>query len=143
MKQNDKILKLTYGVFVCTLIGFIFSISLGVKDKEIYNYLIAASNCFLLSTINCILMLKESSKLLKRKLDIKEIIISVLPYSLISFMLGLIYMLILDEGFDIKICKVSRFITALYQTFVALVISTTMADNIITKYEESIKNKKV
>lgn len=142
MKEKDIILKLTYGVFICSIVGFIFPISLGVKDKEVYNYLILASNCFILTTINCILMLKYTYDTFKMKLEIKTVIFKILPYSLISFMLGLIFMLILDEGFNVKICEIQRFVTALYQMFFSVIVSTIMANDAIIRCEGSIKEFK-
>lgn len=121
--MSDKRFKsyLTTGVFISTIVNFFLTLIIGVKDKEIYNYIILGT-CALSTTFITIIMI--NIELYKNdKISIKKFIISSLVLSLISFAIGfLIEMLIINKLFKVDICNIDKTINTLYQTILGVII---------------------
>lgn len=144
MKKEDIIKQLIPGVIVGLILGFVLTILVGVNSENpIPNYIGGAMCCFVPTLLNCIIVLKGTAKVLKRKLSIGQSLIKTLPYALSALLFGFVFVAIIIEKFlGINTCEINIIITAVYQSVLGVIVSTISAYFALKQYEKSVKYKR-
>ena len=144
MKSKDIIKQLLPGIAVGFILGFILVNLVGVNETDVIpNYIGGALCCLVPTLLNCLVVLKMTAKSLNRKLSFKDAILRTLPYLGGSIIIGLIVVIGLVEkvmGIDLR--TISVLITAIYESFLGVVVSTLFAYIALKKYVKDVKYTK-
>ena len=135
--MSNKRLKsfLSMSIIFGFIIDFFFTLILGTREKEIYNYLVSG----ICAVIPCIIFILFINIELKKygRLNIKKNIIFGIIFLIISFIVSFfIEMLIVDMLFKKDINNIVRIVNALYQSTLGVIVST----NFNYDYFNFIKN---
>ena len=141
MKSKDIAKQLLPGIIVGFLLGFLLTMIVGVNTKNpIPNYIGGAMCCFVPTLLNCIIVLKGTSKHLDRKLSISKAFLQTLPYAFIALLIGFgVVAIYIEQVLGLNTCEMSKLITALYQAVLGVVVSTISAFIALKQYEKKVK----
>ena len=135
--MNNKELSnyISMSVVISFLINFILTLIVGVKVEKIPNFIIMGT-CALLATL--IMCISISIQLYKHnKIRIKKIFIICIIYPIISFIIGFFIEFIISELFKVKIWNIPRIIASIYESLIAIVVSSIigyiMHNNVLKK----------
>ena len=144
MKKNDYVKLLLPGIIVGFILGLILSSLVGVnKEKEIVNFIGGGMCCAVPTLLNCLIVLKGASKVLKRKLSIIKALKQALPYIILAFVFGFLFVAVLvTRVLNINTCELSVLVTAIYQAILGVIISSLSAYLAVKDYEKKVKYTK-
>lgn len=144
MKRKDIFKQLLPGVIVGLILGFLITMLVGVnKESPIPNYIGGAMCCLIPTLLNCIIVLKGTAKKLKRKLSFGKALVRTIPYALIAAIIGFVVVsIVVTRLMGINTCELSTLITAIYQAFLGVIVSTISAYIALKKYEKDVKYTK-
>ncbi len=144
MKRKDIIKVLLPGIVVGFILGIILVSIIGVdKENTIPNYIGGAMCCLVPTFLNCIIVLFNTAKNLKRKISFKEVLTRILPYVLLGGIIGLIVVAVIVEkiiGIDLR--SLSIVVTAIYESILGVIVSTIFAYIALKKYTKDVKYTK-
>lgn len=144
MKSKDITKQLIPGIVVGLFLGFGLTMIVGVNSENpIPNYIGGAMCCFVPTLLNTVIVLKGTSKVLKRDLSIGQALKRAIPYALIGLIIGFLTVKLLVEtllGFNT--CEITKLNTALYQAVLGVIVSTFFAYIALKKYEKDVKYTK-
>lgn len=144
MKSKDITKQLVPGIVVGLFLGFGLTMIVGVNpENPIPNYIGGAMCGFIPTLLNTVIVLKGTSKVLKRDLSIGQALKRAIPYALIGLIIGFLTVKLLVEtllGFNT--CEITKLNTALYQAVLGVIISTFFAYIALKKYEKDVKYTK-
>lgn len=144
MKKEDIIKQLVPGVVVGLVLGFVLTLVVGVNtENPIPNYIGGAMCCFVPTLLNCMIVLKGTAGVLKRKLSLGQSFLKTIPYALIALVFGFAFVaLIVEKIMGLNTCEINTLITAIYQAILGVVVSTISAYFALKRYEKSVKYKR-
>lgn len=144
MKSKDITKQLVPGIVVGLFLGFGLPMLVGVNpENPIPNYIGGAMCCFVPTLLNTIIVLKGTSKVLKRDLPMGETIKRTIPYALIGLVIGFLTVKLLVETIlGYNTCEITKLNTALYQSVLGVIVSTILAYFALKKYEKDVKYTK-
>lgn len=145
MKNKDVIKLLLPGVIVGLILGFLLTMLVGVNTvNPIPNYIGGAMCCFVPTLLNCVIVLKNTSKNLKRNLSIGSAFIKSIPYAIVALILGFVIVFVVVENvLNINTCELSTLTTAIYQSILGVIISTISAYIASKNYISKVKYTKI
>ena len=141
MKKDDIIKQLVPGVIVGFILGFVITFLVGVNpDDQIPNFIGGFVCCALPTLLNGVIVLKGTSKVLKRDLSVGKALLRILPYVLAGGLFGLFIVAGVVAGLmGINTCEISVLVTAIYEAILGVVVSTVTAYMALKSYEKSVK----
>lgn len=144
MKSKDITKQLVPGIVVGLFLGFGLTMLVGVNvENPIPNYIGGAMCCFVPTLLNTIIVLKGTSKVLKRELPIGQALKRAIPYALIGLIIGFLTVKLLVETIlGYNTCEITKLNTALYQSVLGVIVSTILAYFALKKYEKDVKYTK-
>lgn len=144
MKSKDIFKQLFPGVIVGLILGFTLTMLVGVDtENPIPNYIGGGICCLLPTVLNGVIVLKGTAKHLKRKLPFGQALLRILPYALVSLIIGLIVVIgIVEQVLGISTCDITVVQTAIYEAILGVIVSTVMAYFALKKYESDVKYTK-
>ncbi len=144
MKRNDIVKQLIPGIVVGFILGLILVSLVGVNTEDVIpNYIGGAMCCLVPTLLNTLIVLKSSSKILKRKISIIEILKRSIPYLLLSAITGLfVVAVIVEKVLNIDTRTISVLVTAIYESLLGVVTSTIFAYLALKKYIKDVKYTK-
>ena len=144
MKSKDVFKQLLPGVVVGFILGIILVSLVGVdKENSIPNYIGGAMCCLVPTFLNCLIVLFGTAETIKRKISFKDVLIRILPFVLLSGIIGLIIVAVVIErliGIDPR--TISLIATAIYEAILGVVVSTIFAYIALKKYVKDVKYTK-
>ncbi len=141
MKRKDLVKLLFPGVIVGLVLGLGIGMLVGVNDTDpIPNYIGGAVCCIIPTVLNCIVVLKQTSGKLDRKISIGAIFKRIFPYIIISAVIGVLtYVVIIEKVAGINSCDLERVTNAIIQAALGIVTSTIAGYMAITSYVRDVK----
>ena len=92
------------------------------------------------SILNCTIVLKGTSKILKRDLSVVKAFVQSLPESICGGIFGFItYAIILTAILNINTCEFTRVGITIFNSILGIIVSTIAAYIALKKYEKKVK----
>lgn len=141
MKREDIVKQLVPGVIMGVILGFILNYTAGVNETNpIANYIGGTLACLVPSILNCTIVLKGTSKILKRDLSVVKAFVQSLPESICGAIFGFItYAIILTAILNINTCEFTRVGITIFNSILGIIVSTIAAYIALKKYEKKVK----
>lgn len=140
MKEEQVAKLFVPGVIASIILGFGLGMFVGVNpDEKMPNYIAWALCCFIPTILNCVIVLENGAKILKKELPMSQALARIFKYAVFAFMIGFIIVFIMDAIFGVNPCTLTNFMAAVGQSVMGVIVSTGMAYVSLRRYEEYVK----
>ncbi len=141
MKREDVIKQLFPGIVVGIILGCIIGYLVGVDEVDVMkNNIGGLMACFIPCLLNCTIVLKGTSKVLKRDLSIGKAFVFALPEIALGALIGFAFHAgLLGMVLKLNTCLFSRVNMTLLNMALGVLVSTIMGYCVLKRYEKKVK----